>query len=249
MDIIHLGLPKGSLNTEERGNTHQLFLDAGYEIEGYCPGKESQRKMKINDDEIELHLFRPQNMPEALDNRFLDAAIIGHDHVVDANYQSVERICDLGYGKVRIVFAVHIDYPADNLTQFFLMHNNVKGPLHIYTEYVHITRRAIMENEGYHTVFGEKSPLITMNRLSDGENDDIRICFSHGATELFIGRGADLIVEATQTGRALKENNLKEIGTVLESSAGLYVGPSCIGWKRNKAEEIASRLHEANPCV
>ena len=31
-DKIILGLPKGSLNNVKRGNTHQLFVDAGYEV-------------------------------------------------------------------------------------------------------------------------------------------------------------------------------------------------------------------------
>ena len=29
---IVLGLPKGSLNNVKRGNTYQLFTDAGYEV-------------------------------------------------------------------------------------------------------------------------------------------------------------------------------------------------------------------------
>ena len=38
---IVLGLPKGSLNNVKRGNTYQLFVDAGYEVQGYEPGDES----------------------------------------------------------------------------------------------------------------------------------------------------------------------------------------------------------------
>ena len=38
---IILGLPKGSLNNVKRGNTYQLFVDAGYEVKGYEPGDES----------------------------------------------------------------------------------------------------------------------------------------------------------------------------------------------------------------
>ena len=38
---IVLGLPKGSLNNVKRGNTYQLFIDAGYEVQGYEPGDES----------------------------------------------------------------------------------------------------------------------------------------------------------------------------------------------------------------
>ena len=36
---IILGLPKGSLNNVKRGNTYQLFVDAGYEVRGYWVGQ------------------------------------------------------------------------------------------------------------------------------------------------------------------------------------------------------------------
>ena len=35
MSKIILGLPKGSLNNVNRGNTYQLFIDAGYDVRGY----------------------------------------------------------------------------------------------------------------------------------------------------------------------------------------------------------------------
>ncbi len=40
MEKIVLGLPKGSLNNVNRGNTHKLLVDAGYEVKGYEPGNE-----------------------------------------------------------------------------------------------------------------------------------------------------------------------------------------------------------------
>lgn len=51
-DKIILGLPKGSLNNVKRGNTHQLFVDAGYEVKGYEPGDESYEIEILNDDDI-----------------------------------------------------------------------------------------------------------------------------------------------------------------------------------------------------
>ena len=45
MEKIVLGLPKGSLNNVNRGNTYQLFVDAGYEVKGYEPGKVRKRNI------------------------------------------------------------------------------------------------------------------------------------------------------------------------------------------------------------
>ena len=53
---IVLGLPKGSLNNVKRGNTYQLFIDAGYEVQGYEPGDESYEIEILNDDEIKAYL-------------------------------------------------------------------------------------------------------------------------------------------------------------------------------------------------
>ena len=49
---IILGLPKGSLNNVKRGNTYQLFVDAGYEVRGYESGYESYEIDIVNDPEI-----------------------------------------------------------------------------------------------------------------------------------------------------------------------------------------------------
>ncbi len=65
---LRLGLPKGSLNTPGRGETWRLFEEAGYDIKGYQPGKESDRSLRIaNDPEIECFLARPQSAPNGPD--------------------------------------------------------------------------------------------------------------------------------------------------------------------------------------
>ena len=77
MRKIKLGVPKGSLNTIGRGDTEGLFLDAGYVICGYTPGKESDRSLHIaNDPEIQLFLTRPQSAPNELSRGLLDIAIL-----------------------------------------------------------------------------------------------------------------------------------------------------------------------------
>nr|WP_243687877.1 hypothetical protein [Methanobacterium formicicum] len=81
MEKIILGLPKGSLNNVNRGNTYQLFVDAGYEVRGYEPGKEENEITILNDPEIKGFLTRPQSAPVELNRQILDLAIIGEDWV------------------------------------------------------------------------------------------------------------------------------------------------------------------------
>ena len=76
---ITLGLPKGSLNNIKRGNTYQLFVDAGYEMKGYEPEDESFEIQIVNDEDIKAFLTRPQSSPVELNRGMVDLAIVGED--------------------------------------------------------------------------------------------------------------------------------------------------------------------------
>ena len=78
---IILGLPKGSLNNVKRGNTYQLFVDAGYEVRGYESGYESYEIDIVNDPEINAYLTRPQSVPVELNRGMVDIAIVGEDWI------------------------------------------------------------------------------------------------------------------------------------------------------------------------
>ena len=105
MEKIILGLPKGSLNNVNRGNTYQLLVDAGYEVLGYEPGKEDNEITILNDPEIKGFLTRPQSAPVELNRRILDLAIIGEDWVreesVNLEGENIKKIGDLNYGETR----------------------------------------------------------------------------------------------------------------------------------------------------
>ena len=85
---IVLGLPKGSLNNVKRGNTYQLFIDAGYEVQGYEPGDESYEIEILNDDEIKAYLTRPQSSPVELNRGMVDISIVGEDWVKEESVLS-----------------------------------------------------------------------------------------------------------------------------------------------------------------
>ena len=78
--------------------------------------------------------------------------------------------------------------------------------------------------------------------MRDGDNKKVQIINSDGATEVYIAKGADLIVDNTQTGSSLRKAGLKELETILHSSAGLYAGVSCTGEKMEKAKMIYEQL-------
>lgn len=249
-EVIRLGLPKGSLNTPGRGDTRQVFKDAGYEISGYESGKESSQPSIVNDPEIVTFLTRPQDSPIDLSRRLYDIAITGADWVAEERVnggQYINQIGDLEYGRTRLVIAVAEESEYKSLSDLFriLKGRTETNPILCYTEYVNLAARAFSENEGYRRFFGVGAPFIQYQGLIREGNQRVQILGSKGATEVKIAMGADIIVDNSQSGDSLKKNHLRELGEIMVSSAGLYAGPSCVGWKERKAEEIYRKLHGA----
>ncbi len=244
-DKIILGLPKGSLNNVKRGNTYQLFVDAGYEVKGYEPGDESYEIEILNDEEIIAFLTRPQSTPVELNRGIIDIAIVGEDWIKEESVlreTNTIKIGDLDYGKTRLIVAVPKDSPYNNLSDLFRANKDRKTPILCFTEYPNLTRKHIMENEAYQEIYGDASPYVQVRGLRDGDNKKVQVINSDGATEVYIAKGADLIVDNTQTGSSLRKAGLKELETILHSSAGLYAGISCDEEKMAKARMIYEQL-------
>ncbi len=242
---IRLGLPKGSLNNVNRGNTHQLFVDAGYELKGYEPENEDYDIEFLNDEEIEASLNRPQSSPVELNRGMIDIAILGEDWVKEESVmQDIEitKIGDLFYGETNLVVAAPKDAPFDNLTEFFRSLQDRTQPVLCFTEYPNLTRKFIMENEGYQELYGDTVPFVQVRGLTHGDNKQVQIINSDGATETYIAKGADFIVDNTQTGSSLRKAGLKIVDIILHSSAGLYAGVECTGDKMVKAQMIYEQL-------
>jgi len=72
-----------------------------------------------------------------------------------------------------------------------------------------------------------------------------RILRTYGATEVFPPDDADMIIDNTSSGQTLKDNGLKIIGTVLESSTRFVASHAALADpdKRNRVEELAMLFH------
>ena len=90
MDQIRLALPKGSLNNPDRGFTQKYFINAGYDIRGYSPSQESNKRVRIaNDPEIKVLISRPEDVPLELSNGVVDIAITGEDWVRERTIRNI----------------------------------------------------------------------------------------------------------------------------------------------------------------
>jgi ATP phosphoribosyltransferase len=75
----------------------------------------------------------------------------------------------------------------------------------------------------------------------DAAGYQYRILRTYGATEVFPPDDADMIIDNTSSGQTLKDNGLRIIGTILESSTRFVASHAALAndGKRNRIEELA----------
>ena len=209
---LKIALPKGSL--EEA--TYELFKKAGFTLtvgsRSYFPS--------VDDPELEVILFRPQEMSRYIEDGIIDCGLTGHDWILE-NESKVVELCELRYSKrtrnpIRWVLAVHNDSPFKSVQDL----NHKK----IVTELVNATKNYLKKNQ------------VTAE-----------VEFSWGATEVKPPRLVDAIVEATETGSSLRANNLRIIDTILTSVPKFIANEASHKdpWKRKKMENLVLLLEGA----
>lgn len=228
MPNLKFVIPKGSLQEE----TQKLLQQAGYSI------KAAERSYRpwINDPEISLKLLRPQEIPTLVQEGAHELGIAGMDWV-DETSADVQLISELDYGKVSIVLAVPNFWEnIKSLSDLIRDYNREGKTIRITTEYINITSRYVMQNEEYQKCYGNKTPEIITPWYRYGENPNVKISLSFGATEAKPPEDADAIVDNTETGTTIKSNELKIIEVLSESQAVLIANKKAIKekWKEEK---------------
>jgi len=211
-NILRLGIPKGSLQE----TTVRLFGKAGYKI------KVSERSYfpDIDDDEMEVVLFRAQEISRYVEDGIIDCGITGNDWI-EENSSDVERVAELVYAKqsmkpVRWVLAVAQNSDIKNI-------KDLNGK-RIATELVGVTSKYLK-----------------------GKGVSAEVEFSWGATEVKTKMGIDAIVEVTETGSSLRANDLRIVETICESTTQFIMNKEAWKdpWKKEKVEQIVLLLKGA----
>ncbi|MDD5634529.1 MAG: ATP phosphoribosyltransferase, partial [Candidatus Omnitrophica bacterium] len=202
---LKLGIPKGSLQE----TTLRLFDKAGYKI------RVSERSYfpDINDEDVEVILFRAQEISRYVEDGIIDCGITGNDWI-EENASDVEKIAELVYAKqsmrpVRWVLAVPNSSGIRKV-------KDLEGK-RIATELVQVTKRYLQKK---------------------GVNAEVE--FSWGATEVKTKMGIDAIVEVTETGSSLRANDLKIIETICHSTTQYIANKKAYKdqWKKEKMERM-----------
>lgn len=231
---LKLTIPKGSLQSE----VVEMFEKAGFKLKF---SSNRDYRPSINDPQISVKLLRPQEIPNYLigPNGF-DVGISGSDWVKETN-ADVENLLDLEIGFVKIVLCVPTIWDSINsldelLNSFF----ESDKTLRISTEYLTLSIDYLMKNKTYKTLYGEKEPVVITPWKTWGENSKIKIYLSFGATEAKPPEEVDVIIDNTQTGSTIKENNLKIIELIDTSTAILIANKTSLldSWKQEKLKDL-----------
>ncbi|MGB6673726.1 MAG: ATP phosphoribosyltransferase [Candidatus Nitrosopolaris sp.] len=232
MPTVKFAIPKGSI--EEA--TFKILEQAWQSISG----RGRTYRVKLSDPEIEVKVLRPQEIPTYVQEGFYDVGITGKDWVREAK-ADITTLLDLEYGKVKQVIAVPETFEVEDLTGLIEEFAAKKKPLRISSEYLTSTSAHFKSNQAYQKHFGILDPMIITPWLRVGENKNVQIFLSFGATEAKPPEDVDAIFDITETGTTLGQNNLKIIDTVMESSAVVVANRSALR-NTKKREKIADMI-------
>ena len=210
-NVLTLGLPKGSLEQA----TLDLMSRAGYEVRV----SERSYSPRTDDPEIEVVMFRAQEMSRYVEDAVLDAGLTGQDWIAE-NGSKVHVVEDLVYAKARMVpVRWVVAVPEESRVRKV---EDLDGGL-VATELVNVTKRFFKQR-------GVR----------------VKVEFSWGATEVK-ARLLDAIVDVTETGSSLRANRLRVIDTVMESTTQLIANRTSWKdpWKRAKIENLTMLLQGA----
>ena len=136
---LKLLLPKGSLQAD----TLEMFQRAGYELNGYTETDRSYRATFRNDNEFQIKVSRPQEIPVYVGmDDFYDVGITGQDWVEETD-ADVEEILPLEYGRMDILLAVREE--RQDINTFEDLMNASGRNIRISTEYLNISEKYILQ--------------------------------------------------------------------------------------------------------
>jgi len=155
---------------------------------------------------------RAQDVPEFVADGAAEFGITGLDLLEESERPEIEELLDLGFGSCRLVVAVRDESPLDTP-------EGIEPGTRVATSFPSLARRYFR-----------------------GLGTEIQVVPVSGAAEIAPHLGvADMIVDLTSTGSTLRVNGLKEIGTIMESSARLVANRRALDDPAARAEAVQLR--------
>ena len=165
-------------------------------------------------DDFQAIFVRAADIPEFVADGAAELGVTGADLLEEAQREEVEELLDLGFGSCRLVVAVRDESTVTSPGEL------TEGT-RVATSFPGLTRR----------YFGSLGISVQVVPVS-------------GAAEIAPHLGvADVIVDLTSTGSTLRVNGLKEIGTILTSTARLVANRNALA--DDEARRLATELGTA----
>jgi ATP phosphoribosyltransferase len=232
---LKLTIPNGHLGQK----SIEIFQKAYYKISGqdrsYRPG--------FGDPDVELRVLRPQEIPLYVADGIQDVGITGVDWITETGAK-IEEVLDLEFGGVKLVAATPKSQPYDSVDELMESFWKKGEDFRVSAEYLNITADYLKSQPAYKKRFGKKEPMIITPWWRKGDNPKAAVYLSFGATEAKPPEIVDMIVDVTETGTTLEQNNLKQIGTLMRSTARLVANKKALAdpWKKDKVNDLKIML-------
>lgn len=238
MSEIKFAIPKGSL--EEA--TFKILEKSWTRVNR----KSRTYRVYLDDPKILVKMLRPQEIPILVAEGLYDVGITGKDWVGETN-SDVEPILDLEYGKIKLVVAFPDKYRYKNLDEMIADYAIKKKTLRISSEYLTTASKFLKRSTSYKKYYGTADPLIVTPWVRLGNNKNVQIHLSFGATEAKPPEDVDAIMDVTETGTTLRQNKLKIVDEVLTSTAHLIINKRSLkdSKKREKIFDIVTLMRGA----
>jgi ATP phosphoribosyltransferase len=175
------------------------------------------RQLIVDTDYVRFIICKPTDVPAYVAYGAADVAVCGADVLVEAALDVVELI-DLGFGRCRFVVAEREGSTEDVEQSYRRL-----GVIRVATKYPRIA-------EAHFASKGVQVELVML----------------HGNIELapLVGL-ADRVVDITATGTTLRENGLRIVEDVMDSSARFIANPVSVRIDADRVMRLAERLGRA----
>ncbi|MDX9800346.1 MAG: hypothetical protein RBT69_03305 [Spirochaetia bacterium] len=245
-----IGMPAGSLaNSKRGGNLIELLEHSGFPTKGYDSGGPTSFT-SVN------FLFgwdgRPQEFGTQLALNELDVAIAGNDWIEERRLElkieygvdiKLEKILSLNRGNVKLVGIVDEEVKETSTVEYLKnFFKNGKKRITVVSELPYMSLFWIqekMKKAGLDNL--AKSWSVQKYKTPPKVEEGILIYETWGKTEAKIKNlGADIGLEITQSGSALKNYGLKVIDDVFSSETSIWVSPEVL--KNSEKKELLKML-------
>jgi ATP phosphoribosyltransferase len=205
---------------------HQALAKAGLDFDGY-EEKTYVRRPTSGIDGLEVKVIRPQDMPQLVALGEFDIAITGLDllneHLYAFPSSPAHAALDLQCSQYNLSAVVDGALPADNLAEAMAYWRSVGKPA---------------------LIIAAEFPATADHYARSRHFWRYRVIPIAGASEGFVPEDADLLIEGTETGRTIAENNLKILDNIYRSTTCLIARRDAVlsGRRRKVYEYVFGRL-------